>query len=163
MRRWIIRGGLVALALVLSAGLAQAAVHVSIGINVPGPPQLVAIPGAPVSYAPAVPGNYFFYGGRYYVFTNGAWYVSRGYNGPWAALGPQYVPAPLLTVPVQYYHAPPVAWRQWRREEPPRWDGRWGRHGNDRRAEHRPAARHENHRDRGEHRGEHHEDRGERH
>jgi hypothetical protein len=161
MRTWIIRGGLVALAIVLSAGLAQAAVHINIGINVPGPPQLVAIPGAPVLYAPEVPTNYFFYGGRYYVFTNGVWYVSRGYNGPWAALGPQYVPAPLLSVPVQYYHAPPVAWRQWRREEPPRWDGRWGRHGNER--DHRHAARHENHRERGEHRGDHHDDHGERH
>ena len=153
MRTWMIRGGLVLLALMLPVVVAQAAVHVNIGINVPGPPQLIAIPGAPVFYAPAVPANYFFYGSRYYVFSNGVWYVSRGYNGPWAALGPQYVPAPLLTVPIQYYHAPPVAWRQWRRAEPPRWDGRWGRPWDQRRGDHRHAARAEHQGDRGEHRG----------
>jgi hypothetical protein len=166
MRKWIIRGGLVVFTLVFSAGLAQAAVHVNIGINVPAPPQLVAVPGAPVAYAPAVPANYFSYAGRYYVFAYGVWYVSPGYNGPWVVLAPEYVPAPLLTVPVRYYHAPPVAWRQWRREEPPRWDGRWGRHWEDGRGDHRHTGREEHRGDRGEHRGErhreHHEERGER-
>jgi hypothetical protein len=40
--------------------------------------------------------------------------------------GPQYVPAPLLRVPVRYYHEPPGHWREWRHEEPPRWEHDYG-------------------------------------
>jgi|SRR5262245_1386051 len=125
IRRAMVAGLMVA-TLAGSAGPAQAAVHVSIGINVPAPPQLVVVPGTPVSYAPGVPGNYFFYGGQYYVFTNGIWYAGPGYMGPWAVVAPQYVPRPLLTVPVRYYRAAPEEWRHSRREHPPRWAQHWG-------------------------------------
>ena len=85
--------------------------RVNIGINLPAPPPLVPIPSAPaIEYAPQVDANYFFYGGEYYVFSNGAWYASRGYNGPWVAMRPEFVPRPLLAVPVQYYRRPPRAW-----------------------------------------------------
>jgi len=144
MLRRIVLGGLMVAALA-GAATTHAAVSVNIGINLAAPPQLVVVPGVPVSYAPAVPGNYFFYGGQYYVFANGIWYVGPGYNGPWVGVAPQYVPRPLLMVPVRYYHAVPREWRQWRREEPPRWAHNWGRdwseHG-------RP-----------DHRGDHHDDR----
>lgn len=128
MRKMLL-GGLVALT-VLGAAVpaSHAAVRVNIGINLVAPPALVTVPGTPVAYAPSVAGNYFFYGGQYYVFAGNAWYASPRYNGPWLVLAPDFVPAPILTVPVRYYRTRPVAWRQWRYDAPPRWDPRWGRH-----------------------------------
>jgi hypothetical protein len=119
----------------VGAGPSQARVNVNIGIDLPGPPQLALIPQTPIRYAPSVDANYFFYGGRYYVFSSGAWYASRGYNGPWVALAPEYVPRPLLGVPVRYYHRPPSAWRHSRATAPPRWESRWGRRWDERRFE----------------------------
>jgi hypothetical protein len=110
----------------VSAVPAQAQVHVDIGINLPGPPQWAGIPGLPVYYAPAAPANVFRYGGQYYAFANGGWYAGPGYNGPWIVVAPPYVPAPLLRVPVRYYHEPPGHWREWRHEEPPRWEHEYG-------------------------------------
>jgi len=109
-------------------GSGYAQVHVDIGINFPAPPQLVIVPAVPaVQYVPAAPANVFFYSGQYWVFNNGGWFVSRGYRGPWVVVGPQFVPRPLLLVPVRYYHAPPDHWKQWRHTAPPRWDQEWGR------------------------------------
>jgi hypothetical protein len=100
--------------------LAEAAVNVNIGIDLPGPPRLVPVPAAPaVVYAPAVHANYFQYSGRYYVFTNDVWYVGPRYNGPWVVA--QHVPAPVLGVPVRYYRTPPPAWRHWSRDAAPHW------------------------------------------
>ena len=147
MIRRTVLGGLMALALVAGASTAHAAVSVNIGINVPAPPHFVVVPGTPVAYAPDGSANYFQYGGQYYVFNNGAWYTARGYNGPWVAVAPQYVPRPLLTVPVRYYHAPPPAWRGWRHDAPPRWQHTWGRDWH--------AERHDNH---GDHRDRGHDD-----
>jgi hypothetical protein len=100
----------------------NAQVSVNAGINLPGPPSLVIIPQTPVAYAPAVPANLFFYGGRYYVFANNGWYAGPMYNGPWAVIAPTHIPPPILAVPVRYYRAPPPGWKHWRRAEPPRWD-----------------------------------------
>jgi len=133
MTRRLLVGGLVAVALLSTPVLGQADVQVNLGIHLPGPPALVAVPAHPaVVYAPSVRANYFSYGGRYYVFNNGGWYVARGYNGPWYVVAPEFVPRPILTVPVRYYHAPPPAWVKYRREAPPRWDGHYGRKWNDR-------------------------------
>jgi hypothetical protein len=101
-------------------------VSVNIGINLPTPPSLVIVPGTPVAYAPALPANYFSYGGQYYVFSSNAWYVAPRYNGPWVVVSPAYVPLPILSVPVRYYRVAPPHWKQWRREAPPRWDPTWG-------------------------------------
>jgi hypothetical protein len=49
---------------------------VSIGINLPVYPQLVAVPGYPVYYAPQVNSNYFFYDGLYWVYQRDNWYAS---------------------------------------------------------------------------------------
>ena len=128
--------GLMLAAALGCASAAQAEVRVNIGINLPAPPQLVPVPAAPsVAYAPSIDANYFSYGGQYYVFSNGAWYLSRSYNGPWVAVAPEYVPRPLLSVPVQYYHRPPRAWRQWQRAQAPRWERQWGRRWEERRYE----------------------------
>jgi hypothetical protein len=109
---------------------AQVQVHVDIGIHLPAPPRLIVVPQVPtVQYvpAPAAPSNLFFYNGQYWAFAGGGWYVSGGYNGPWVVVGPQFVPRPVLLVPVQYYHVPPGHWKQWERSRPPRWQYDWGR------------------------------------
>jgi hypothetical protein len=126
MLRRMILWGLVAVTLSGSPSLAHAQVSMSIGINIPAPPSFVIIPGSPVAYAPAAPANYFFYGGQYYAFANGGWYTGPRYNGPWVAVAPAYIPAPILSVPVRYYKAPPPHWKHWQRAAPPRWDPAWG-------------------------------------
>ena len=146
MRRWLT---VAALGLGLAwASPGHAGVSVNIGIDLPGPPALAPVPGTPVMYAPAVAGNYFFYGGRYFAFVGGAWYAGPGYDGPWAIVAPELVPRPILAVPVQYYRVLPRGWHAWRREAPPHWDPRWGRHwGEPRPPRERPhARRHEEHR-----------------
>jgi hypothetical protein len=143
--RPLILGAFLMLALLGWGSPGRAHVSVNIGIDLPAPPELVPVPGAPVMYAPGAPANYFFYGGGYYVFTGGVWYVGRAFNGPWVALAPEYVPRPILAVPVRYYRLPPPAWKAWRREAAPRWERRWGM----RWEEHREPARAER---RGEHR-----------
>jgi hypothetical protein len=150
MVRRLIFMGLVLVAFVGPPSLGRARVSVNIGINLPALPTLVPVPASPVMYAPGVPANYFLFGGQYYVFTRGLWYVSTGYNGPWVVLAPQYVPRPILAVPVQYYRVQPRAWRRWRREAAPHWEPKWGRRWVERR-EPPPAARrrehHEEHRE----------------
>jgi hypothetical protein len=120
-------GALVMIALTGPASTAQSQVNVHIGINLPAPPPLVAIPASPVMYAPTVGANYFFYGGQYYVLADRAWYVSRGFSGPWVVVAPDFVPRPILAVPVRYYHAPPAGWRYARRQGPPERASHWGR------------------------------------
>lgn len=97
-----------------------------IGINVPAYPNLVVVPGYPVYYAPAVPANYFFYDGLYWVYAGGGWYSSDWYDGPWVAVAPDFVPLFVLRVPVRYYMSPPGYFRAWRPDAPPRWGWRFG-------------------------------------
>ena len=99
---------------------------VSIGVNLPVYPDLVRIPGYPVYYAPQLPTNYFFYDGLYWVFDGTNWYASSWYNGPWQFVTADVVPLYLLRVPVRYYRAPPVYFRGWAVNAPPRWGSHWG-------------------------------------
>lgn len=101
--------------------------NVSIGINLPLFPELVPVPGYPVYYAPRLSANYFFYDGMYWVFQDDAWYASSWYNGPWYLVEPVAVPVFILRIPVRYYRQPPVYFREWRANAPPRWGERWGR------------------------------------
>jgi hypothetical protein len=78
--------------------------------------------------------NYFFYDGMYWVYLEDNWYASTWYNDPWALVTPDAVPSFLLGVPVRYYPRPPVYFRGWRSDAPPR----WGEHrGNDWEQRHR--------------------------
>jgi hypothetical protein len=122
--------GVVILCSITSAG-AQLSVGiglpgVSIGINLPVYPQLVPVPGYPVYYAPQVNSNYFFYDGMYWVYQRDNWYASSWYNGPWGLVAPEVVPLFVLRVPVRYYRQPPVYFRGWRSDAPPRWGEHWG-------------------------------------
>jgi len=164
MRGRIVIAALVALAVVGSVGAGRATAGLHIDFNLVSQPQLVIVPGTPVAYAPAVPANYFFYNGQYYLFSEGAWFVARGYNGPWLALSPAYVPGPLLTVPVRYYRAPLSQWRHWQRAQPPRWAPVWGQRwdhgrGPQRGGNHRDGRDRDDHgRDRPGHHGDHRSD-----
>lgn len=146
MLRESMLAGFVMAAVFGSAGLAQAQVNVDIGIHLGSPPPLVALPESPVMYAPSVNGNFFFYQGGYYVFRRGAWYMAPRHDGPWAVVAPEYVPRPLLSVPVRYYRVPPPEWRRWHAETAPHWLPAYGRRWEERREpvreEHR-AERHE--------------------
>ena len=106
---------------------APAQVRIDIGIQLPGPPPLVVIPGAPVYYAPSAPANVFFYGDQYWVFHAGGWHVGPTWGGPWVVVNPVVVPRPILLVPVRYYKVPPGHWKGWRHDGPPRWDVHYGR------------------------------------
>jgi hypothetical protein len=118
---------IVALITLVLVAPARAQVHVDIGIHLPAPPRLVVVPEVrAVQYAAAVPVNMFLYGGQYWVFTNGGWLVGPGYNGPWIAVAPQFVPRPILLVPVAYYHVPPGHWKKWNKHQPPLWAAEWG-------------------------------------
>ena len=99
---------------------------VQIGINQPEYPQMVRVPGYPVYYAPDGNSNYFFYDGMYWVFQGDGWYASSWYNGPWAQVAPQGVPAFVLRVPVRYYRQPPPYFQGWRADAAPRWGDHWG-------------------------------------
>ena len=132
MRTRIAVAALVVAAVVSSLGASRATAGVNVGLTLVAPPQLVIVPGTPVAYAPAIPANYFFYNSQYYVFTNGGWFVASGFNGPWVAVPPVWVPAPLLAVPVRYYRAAPVGWQHWHRAQPPRWANVWGPQWSDR-------------------------------
>src|SRR3989304_2225103 len=85
-----------AAALLPATTLASPNIH--IGIQIGTPPQLVVVPQTPVYYAPALPYNYFFYGGQYYLFHNGIWHFAPTHNGPWAVIAVEYLPRPILAV-----------------------------------------------------------------
>ena len=121
---WIFLGGIASAAAQVSVGIGMPGV--SIGINLPAYPQLVRVPGYPVYYAPQMNSNYFFYDGLYWVYQRDNWYASSWYNGPWGMVGPEAVPLYVLRVPVRYYRQPPVYFRGWRSDAPPRWDEHWG-------------------------------------
>jgi hypothetical protein len=89
-------------------------------------PELVPVQGYPVYYAPGVNGNYFFYDGMYWVYENDNWYASSWYNGPWGYVEPEVVPLFILRVPVRYYRQPPLYFRGWYSDGPPRWGEHWG-------------------------------------
>jgi hypothetical protein len=101
--------------------------NVRIGINLPLYPELVPVPGYPVYYAPRLDANYFFYDGMYWVYWDDYWYASYWYNGPWWLIEPDGVPLFILRIPVRYYRHPPLYFRGWRANAPPRWGEHWGR------------------------------------
>jgi hypothetical protein len=128
-----IRYGLIALLLLCSVSAAEAQIsigiglpNVSIGINLPLFPELVRVPGYPVYYAPRMDANYFFYDGMYWVYLDDNWYASSWYNGPWSLVDPEIVPLFILRIPVYYYRQPPMYFRGWQSNAPPRWGQHWG-------------------------------------
>ncbi len=104
-------------ALLLAGGLlapAPAPADVNTGINVAPPPALVAasllrlrtVPGSPVFYGPSADYNLFAYGGRYYSFYGGTWFVAASPGSSWGIIATNRVPRPVLAVPATYYKIP---------------------------------------------------------
>ncbi len=98
----------------------------SLGIHLQGPPELAAIPGSAVLYAPQAKANYFFHDGRYWAYQAQGWFAGTRYDGPWDAIDPDAVPVALLRVPVRYFRNPPAHFSPWSSDSPPRWDQFWG-------------------------------------
>ena len=121
---WVLLCSITPASAQLSVGIALPGV--SIGVNLPVYPQLVPVPGYPVYYAPNLNSNYFFYDGMYWVYQRDNWYASSWYNGPWGLVAPEVVPLFILRVPVRYYRQPPVYFRGWQSNAPPRWGEHWG-------------------------------------
>ena len=134
--RRAVRGAVVALCLLggmstaafaqIRFGVGIALPGVRIGVNIPAYPDLVPVPGYPVYYAPQLDVNLFFYDGLYWLFTDDEWYSSSWYNGPWYLVPPQQVPDFILRIPVGFYRHPPLFFRYWNRNAPPRWGEHWG-------------------------------------
>lgn len=120
----VIRFGVIALCLLLGAANAAVA-RVNVDIHLSLFPELVPVPGYPVYYAPREEMNYFFYDGLYWVYDDD-WYVSDWYNGPWEYVDREDVPVFILRIPVRYYRRPPLYFRGWVYDEPPRWGLHWG-------------------------------------
>jgi hypothetical protein len=109
------------------AGIANPSqARVNVDINLSLFPDLVRVSGYPVYYAPYLDMNFFFYDGYYWLFEDDDWYVSDWYNGPWEYVDPDDVPVFVLRIPVRYYRRPPVYFRGWYVDAPPRWGHRWG-------------------------------------
>jgi hypothetical protein len=117
----------------MDVGAGIRASDLSIGIELSSYPDLVPVPGYPVYYYPGGDFNYFYYDGLYWVLSGDNWYASGWYNGPWNWMDPYYVPAFVLRIPVRYYRRPPVYFRGWPADSPPRWDEHWGSDWNTRR------------------------------
>jgi len=108
--RAIVRSTLIALVVIGPAQAADIQVGINIGIPappaivVPAPPRLVVVPTTPaVRYAPDLSVNFFLYGGSYYTFSDGAWFIASAYDGPWSYVERVRVPRPVLVVPYRYY------------------------------------------------------------
>ena len=105
---------------------AAAQEYYDIGVDVPQYPEMQPVPDSPVYYAPDIDSNYFYYDGQYWDYYNDAWYTSAWYNGPWTFVEPIYVPTYVLWVPIRFYRRPPLFFRRWSANGPPRWGERWG-------------------------------------
>ena len=114
-------------------------VHVGIHLGIPAPPavvfeappRLVVVPGVPeVEYAPDVSVNFFSYGGHYYTYEGGHWFIASEERGPWTYVETRRVPRYVLHVPYRYYHVPPrvVGGGHWRHGDDSHHDWRHGWH-----------------------------------
>jgi hypothetical protein len=119
------RNVLIVLSMLL-AGMTSAFGQVSIDIHLGLFPQLVRVPNYPVYYAPSLQSNFFFFDGMYWVYESDNWYASSWYDGPWQFVMPEFVPLFVLRIPVRYYRNPPMYFRGWRADAPPRWGEHWG-------------------------------------
>ena len=103
-----------ALVAISAPQVASAQVQVNIGIVAPPPLQFAAPPDVYVvpsgtSYVYMVP-NYdgvYFYGGNWYRFYDGYWFVSSNYNGYWEYIEPSMVPQVIFVIPPEYIHYVP--------------------------------------------------------
>ena len=76
-----------------SVVLAQAAnVGVNVNINLGEPPVFIAPPSLGFYVAVGVPYDMYMIDSNYYMYRGGGWYISSGYNGPWAIVSYNRLP-----------------------------------------------------------------------
>jgi hypothetical protein len=114
MRRLLIATA--CLGLLLSVGVApsaQARTNISVGLNFgdryDGPdlywrsePRLVVVPGTRIYYVQNYDYDVYRYGRYWYYNSDGRWYRSRSYRGPWIYVGYRSVPGEFSSIPVRY-------------------------------------------------------------
>src|SRR5512135_879809 len=103
----ILAAAFAALLFAALAAPAAAGVNVNVNIGPPAvvvsePPELVVVPQSMVYFAPGVSVELLFYDGYWWTPKEGHWFRSRAYNGPWASVGPRYVPAEIVRLPRDY-------------------------------------------------------------
>jgi len=92
---------------------AQARTSVSIGLNFGdrydgpepywrGEPRVVIVPGTHVYYVSDTDYDVYRYGRFWYMNSDGRWYRSRSYRGPWIYVGYRVVPSEISYVPPRY-------------------------------------------------------------
>ena len=117
VRRKILFLGIVLGALMMfpSSGVPQARADVRVALPPPyrfaAPPAMVVIPGTYVYTIPDVNMDVLFFSGYWYRPYEGRWFRARSYNGPWAFCPDPQVPAPLLSLPLDFREVPP-GWRR---------------------------------------------------
>jgi hypothetical protein len=88
-------------------------------VYVVDPPEMVVIPSSNVYFAPGVSVDLFFYDNRWWNRRGDRWYRASDYNGPWVAVGPRYIPAPVYRVPADYrtvyVHEKRIPYGQWKK------------------------------------------------
>ena len=109
------KASLLAALIVAVVWIAPVDAQVNVTVNVAPPPPLVVaapppmvlVPGTRVYHVPSATFNLFVYGGQYYSFHNGVWFIGPSHNGPWRTIVVERVPRPVVAVPVKYYRIPP--------------------------------------------------------
>ena len=95
-------------AVVLLCAAVPAHSEVNVNINIGPPPivvhepELIVVPRTMVYFAPGVGAELYFYRGRWWSRHEGRWFRAKSYNGPWAVIGPRYVPAEIVRLPRDY-------------------------------------------------------------
>ena len=103
---------------VMTAAPVHAGTNVNVNMGILAP-EMVVIPQSNVYFAPGVSVDLFFYDNRWWNRRGDRWYRGSGYNGPWVAVGPRYVPAPVYRVPADYRtvygHEKRIPYGQWKK------------------------------------------------
>jgi hypothetical protein len=72
---------------IIPAKAANVGVNVNFNLGLlPEPPVFIAPPSLGFFVAVGIPYDMFLFGSNYYMYRNDAWYISRGYNGPWGVI-----------------------------------------------------------------------------
>lgn len=111
-------GGALVLVLGLTLASARSEAGVSADVNIrlgsrPAPvvvferePDVVLVPSTRVYYVDGLDYDLFRYGQYWYINDSGYWYRARNYRGPFAQIGFNYVPRPIIVVPERYHRHP---------------------------------------------------------
>jgi hypothetical protein len=116
--RGLTLGGALVLVLGLTLASARSEAGVSADVNIrlgnrPAPmvvferePDVVLVPSTRVYYVDGLDYDLFRYGQYWYINDSGYWYRARNYRGPFAQIGFNYVPRPIIVVPGRYHRHP---------------------------------------------------------